>query len=425
LDVSDDLSGDADFVSLEAENQLIDFYDAMPEELKKGFEKACEDGVAKVEYNHITTTALTNMSDMTSDFIQTKIAEGEMLSEIDKNFQDEEVIVTDKSEGEKVENILELYNDGGSSRGILKEFISYKKYDNTRSLLGDKDVKMKASQLATVMAMLNYKDEVSNIASMFDKKIDLKKIEKYHNLINKRVNELKTRGSSSDGEYHSNSLIKDGEIKQTIDRSILKNGHIILRTAKIKNKGCIWGTYDHGGIIDLRRYTVNNNIVADIKSYIVLSAYPKSSEGSLKGDRMPEKLGYPSFEPLMNFTQGEKVVLMEPLQKWTMYGAMDYAVRTYNKCDKEYDLFRGSYCSYMPYAGYKNMGVDLNSDPQSRYPELNSVIFIDFLLPYSGTWIRKLFGTVIVPDDIYNSKDDQYGYEWFQVWIPSGYWSPM
>jgi len=183
LDVSDDLSGDADFVSLEAENQLIDFYDAMPEELKKGFEKACEDGVAKVEYNHITTTALTNMSDMTSDFIQTKIAEGEMLSEIDKNFQDEEVIVTDKSEGEKVENILELYNDGGSSRVILKEFISYKKYDNTRSLLGDKDVKMKASQLATVMAMLNYKDEVANIASMFDKKIDLKKIEKYHNLI--------------------------------------------------------------------------------------------------------------------------------------------------------------------------------------------------------------------------------------------------
>ena len=287
---------------------------------------------------------------------------------------------------------------------------------------------MKASQLATIMALLNYKDEVANIASMFDKKIDLKKIEKYHNLINKRVNDLKTRGSSSDNEYYSNYLIKDGEIEGY--RSILRNGHIILRTSKVKSKGCIYGTYDHAGIIDLRQYTRTDGYVfATNRDKIVLSAYPKSSKDSLEGDRMPEKLGYPSFEPLKNFTQGEKVVLMEPLQKWTMYGAMDYAARTYNKCNKEYNLFNGSYCSYMPYAGYKSMGVDLNSDPKNvsptLYPGIVDIAGCLIGLPGLFSGLRALFGTVIVPDDVYNSKDDQYQYEWFQVWVPSGYWAPL
>lgn len=74
----------SDFVTVQAEEELFDFYMNMPDELKIGFEEACANDDVKIEYHYLTTIELENQADLTSDYIQAKIAEGEMLKEIEK-----------------------------------------------------------------------------------------------------------------------------------------------------------------------------------------------------------------------------------------------------------------------------------------------------------------------------------------------------
>ena len=210
----------------------------------------------------------------------------------------------------------------------------------------------------------------------------------------------------------------------------MKTGQIICRVSKLKSKGCIYGTYDHAGLIDLRgKKMADGKINATNSTNFVFSAYPKTSKGDLQGDRMPEHLGYPSFEPLKNFTNGEKIAILEPIRtsETEMERAVAYTVNKYN--DKEdddnfkYDLTKNIYCSYMPYAGYKSIGIDLNSDVKNQYPALQSFVWLDALLLFPAhAIIRGCVGRIITPDDIYDSSSDQYGYAWFRVWVPTGYW---
>ena len=355
----------SDFVTVQAEEELLDFYMSMPDELKIGFEEACANDDVKVEYHYLTTLELKNQDDLTSDYIQAKIAEGEMLKEIEKKFFEEELILTanESVDAEADLSMMELYNDSNSrsTKLNIKKYLSYRKSGNSRATLANNEVKVNAASFVHFLALLNYQDEVMEISDLLDKNIDIKKIQNYH----KKLNSMATRSSSSSGSYYSNNLITDEEIKD----GKLKTGQIICRVSKLKSKGCIYGTYDHAGLIDLRKWTTKNGeITADNSTLCVFSAYPKTSKGDLQGDRMPEHLGYPSFEPLKNFTNGERIAILEPIRtsETEMERAVAYTVNKYN--DKEdddnfkYDLTKNIYCSYMPYAGYKSIGIDLNSE---------------------------------------------------------------
>lgn len=418
----------SDFVTLQAEEELLDFYMDMPDELKTGFEEACANDDVKVEYHYLTTVELENQTDLTSDYIQAKIAEGEMLKEIENNFFEEELILTANESVDAEEDLstMELYNDSSSrSKKIdIKKYLSYRKSENSRSVLANNEVKVNAASVVHFLALLNYQEEIKEIASLLDKDIDIKKIKNYH----KKLNSMTSRSSSSSGSYYDNYLIKDSEIKN----NLLKTGQIICRVSKLKSKGCIYGTYDHAGLIDLRKWTTSDRkIIADNSTACVFSAYPTTSKGDLPGDRMPENLGYPSFEPLKNFTNGEKIAILEPLNASDskMEKAVAYTVNKYN--DKADDInfmysFPGNiYCSYMPYAGYKSIGINLNSDVFNQYPTLDCFrVWLDLLTGFPVYSIaRACVGTIITPDDIYNSSSDQYGYAWFRVWVPTGYWS--
>lgn len=416
----------SDFVTVQAEEELLDFYMSMPDELKIGFEEACANDDVKVEYHYLTTLELKNQDDLTSDYIQAKIAEGEMLKEIEKKFFEEELILTanESVDAEADLSMMELYNDSNSrsTKLNIKKYLSYRKSGNSRATLANNEVKVNAASFVHFLALLNYQDEVMEISDLLDKNIDIKKIQNYH----KKLNSMATRSSSSSGSYYSNNLITDEEIKD----GKLKTGQIICRVSKLKSKGCIYGTYDHAGLIDLRKWTTKNGeITADNSTLCVFSAYPKTSKGDLQGDRMPEHLGYPSFEPLKNFTNGEKIAILEPIRtsETEMERAVAYTVNKYN--DKEdddnfkYDLTKNIYCSYMPYAGYKSIGIDLNSDVKNQYPALQSFVWLDALLLFPAhAIIRGCVGRIITPDDIYDSSSDQYGYAWFRVWVPTGYW---
>lgn len=416
----------SDFVTVQAEEELLDFYMSMPDELKIGFEEACANDDVKVEYHYLTTLELKNQDDLTSDYIQAKIAEGEMLKEIEKNFFEEELILTaNESVDAKADlSMMELYNDSNSrsTKLNIKKYLSYRKSGDSRATLANNEVKVNAASFVHFLALLNYQDEVMEISDLLDKNIDIKKIQNYH----KKLNSMATRSSSSSGSYYSNNLITDEEIKD----GKLKTGQIICRVSKLKSKGCIYGTYDHAGLIDLRKWTTKNGeITADNSTLCVFSAYPKTSKGDLQGDRMPEHLGYPSFEPLKNFTNGERIAILEPIRtsETEMERAVAYTVNKYN--DKEdddnfkYDLTKNIYCSYMPYAGYKSIGIDLNSDVKNQYPALQSFVWLDALLLFPAhAIIRGCVGRIITPDDIYDSSSDQYGYAWFRVWVPTGYW---
>lgn len=418
----------SDFVTLQAEEELLDFYTEMPEELKIGFEEACANDDVKIEYHYLTTVELENQTDLTSDYIQAKIAEGEMLKEIENNFMEEDLILTanEDVDVEKDLSVMELYNDSNSrnKRINIKKYLSYRKPENSRSALASNEVKVNAASVVHFLALLNYQDEVMEIAKLLDKDIDIKKIRNYH----KKLNSMTSRSSSSSGSYYDNDLITDDEIKN----KLLKTGQIICRVSKLKSKGCIYGTYDHAGLIDLRNWiTDKGEITADNSTLCVFSAYPTTSKGDLQGDRMPEHLGYPSFEPLKNFTNGEKIAILEPLETSDseMETAVAYTINKYD--DKEDDInfmysFPGNiYCSYMPYAGYKSIGINLNSDVKNQYPTLDCFrVWLDLLTGFPVYSIaRACAGTIITPDDIYNSSSDQKGYAWFRVWVPTGYWS--
>lgn len=424
-----------DFVAIQAENQLLDFYLDMPEEVRIGFEQACEEGAVKVEYHYLTATELEQPGDRTSDYIQTKVAEGEMLKEIEEHLLQEELILTDLSQGETLDiTPMELYNESGSrSGGIqLKKYFSYRKAKDTRSSLGNNEIKINAAVFAQLLALLNYQAEVSEIAKLFGKQVQIEKIQTYHEYMKKGIKNTLSRSKSSDHEYYSTYLISNDEIK----KGVLKTGQFLCRSAKVKKKGSIYGIYDHAGLIDLRRHTkLSGEIIATNDSPIVLSAYPKSSKGSLLGDRMPEKLGYPSFEPLKNFTQGHRIALLEPfVSQNRMTEATAYAVATFNKCNLEYNLPLGPYCSFMPYVAYRHIGINLNSDVKNQSPAV--LYAIPFLMEtgislfagvpladgINGILLAILTGQIITPDDIYHSSYDQYGYDWFQVWVPTGYW---
>lgn len=416
----------SDFVTVQAEEELLDFYMSMPDELKIGFEEACANDDVKVEYHYLTTLELKNQDDLTSDYIQAKIAEGEMLKEIEKNFFEEELILTanESVDAEADLSMMELYNDSNSrsTKLNIKKYLSYRKSGNSRATLANNEVKVNAASFVHFLALLNYQDEVMEISDLLDKNIDIKKIQNYH----KKLNSMATRSSSSSGSYYSNNLITDEEIKD----GKLKTGQIICRVSKLKSKGCIYGTYDHAGLIDLRgKKMTDGKINATNSTSFVFSAYPKTSKGDLQGDRMPEHLGYPSFEPLKNFTNGERIAILEPIRtsETEMERAVAYTVNKYN--DKEdddnfkYDLTKNIYCSYMPYAGYKSIGIDLNSDVKNQYPALQSFVWLDALLLFPAhAIIRGCVGRIITPDDIYDSSSDQYGYAWFRVWVPTGYW---
>lgn len=416
----------SDFVTVQAEEELLDFYMSMPDELKIGFEEACANDDVKVEYHYLTTLELKNQDDLTSDYIQAKIAEGEMLKEIEKKFFEEELILTaNESVDAKADlSMMELYNDSNSrsTKLNIKKYLSYRKSGNSRATLANNEVKVNAASFVHFLALLNYQDEVMEISDLLDKNIDIKKIQNYH----KKLNSMATRSSSSSGSYYSNNLITDEEIKD----GKLKTGQIICRVSKLKSKGCIYGTYDHAGLIDLRgKKMADGKINATNSTSFVFSAYPKTSKGDLQGDRMPEHLGYPSFEPLKNFTNGERIAILEPIRtsETEMERAVAYTVNKYN--DKEdddnfkYDLTKNIYCSYMPYAGYKSIGIDLNSDVKNQYPALQSFVWLDALLLFPAhAIIRGCVGRIITPDDIYDSSSDQYGYAWFRVWVPTGYW---
>lgn len=416
----------SDFVTVQAEEELLDFYMSMPDELKIGFEEACANDDVKVEYHYLTTLKLKNQDDLTSDYIQAKIAEGEMLKEIEKKFFEEELILTanESVDAEADLSMMELYNDSNSrsTKLNIKKYLSYRKSGNSRATLANNEVKVNAASFVHFLALLNYQDEVMEISDLLDKNIDIKKIQNYH----KKLNSMVTRSSSSSGSYYSNNLITDEEIKD----GKLKTGQIICRVSKLKSKGCIYGTYDHAGLIDLRgKKMADGKINATNSTSFVFSAYPKTSKGDLQGDRMPEHLGYPSFEPLKNFTNGEKIAILEPIRtsETEMERAVAYTVNKYN--DKEdddnfkYDLTKNIYCSYMPYAGYKSIGIDLNSDVKNQYPALQSFVWLDALLLFPAhAIIRGCVGRIITPDDIYDSSSDQYGYAWFRVWVPTGYW---
>ncbi len=416
----------SDFVTVQAEEELLDFYMSMPDELKIGFEEACANDDVKVEYHYLTTLELKNQDDLTSDYIQAKIAEGEMLKEIEKKFFEEELILTaNESVDAKADlSMMELYNDSNSrsTKLNIKKYLSYRKSRNSRATLANNEVKVNAASFVHFLALLNYQDEVMEISDLLDKNIDIKKIQNYH----KKLNSMATRSSSSSGSYYSNNLITDEEIKD----GKLKTGQIICRVSKLKSKGCIYGTYDHAGLIDLRgKKMADGKINATNSTSFVFSAYPKTSKGDLQGDRMPEHLGYPSFEPLKNFTNGERIAILEPIRtsETEMERAVAYTVNKYN--DKEdddnfkYDLTKNIYCSYMPYAGYKSIGIDLNSDVKNQYPALQSFVWLDALLLFPAhAIIRGCVGRIITPDDIYDSSSDQYGYAWFRVWVPTGYW---
>lgn len=416
----------SDFVTVQAEEELLDFYMSMPDELKIGFEEACANDDVKVEYHYLTTLELKNQDDLTSDYIQAKIAEGEMLKEIEKKFFEEELILTaNESVDAKADlSMMELYNDSNSrsTKLNIKKYLSYRKSGNSRATLANNEVKVNAASFVHFLALLNYQDEVMEISDLLDKNIDIKKIQNYH----KKLNSMATRSSSSSGSYYSNNLITDEEIKD----GKLKTGQIICRVSKLKSKGCIYGTYDHARLIDLRgKKMADGKINATNSTSFVFSAYPKTSKGDLQGDRMPEHLGYPSFEPLKNFTNGERIAILEPIRtsETEMERAVAYTVNKYN--DKEdddnfkYDLTKNIYCSYMPYAGYKSIGIDLNSDVKNQYPALQSFVWLDALLLFPAhAIIRGCVGRIITPDDIYDSSSDQYGYAWFRVWVPTGYW---
>lgn len=418
----------SDFVTVQAEEELFDFYMNMPDELKIGFEEACANDDVKVEYHYLTTIELENRADLTSDYIQAKIAEGEMLKEIEKNFFEDDLILTAKENGTETEadiSLMELYNDGSKSRSkkaSIKDYLSYRKLGDSRAVLADNEVKVNAASFIHFLALLNCQDEIMEISDLLDKNIDVKKIQNYH----KKLNSMITRSSSSGGSYYSNYLITDDEI----EKGILKTGQIICRVSKLKNKGCIYGRYDHAGLIDLRKWiTDGGKINAYNTTLFVFSAYPETSKGDLQGDRMPEHLGYPSFEPLKNFTNGEEIAILEPIgtSDSEMEKAVAYTINKYN--DKEgnnnfkYNLTKNIYCSYMPYAGYKSIGIDLNSDVKNQYPALESFVWLNALCLFPvHAIIRGCVGQIITPDDIYNSSANQYGYKWFRVWVPTGYW---
>ena len=214
--------------------------------------------------------------------------------------------------------------------------------------------------------------------------------------MNDMKQDLQGRSASSGAGFYDNSLISDEEIQKAVDKSILKAGQIVLRRGKLKNDYCFYGTFDHAGIVDLRDYTSSDkNITASLWSKTVLSSYPDWMKDSMPGDRCPEKVGYPSFEPIINFSQGKRFVLLEPIDTSKMESATDYVVSRKNKCNTKYN-FTDAYCSYMPYYGYKNIGIDLNSDANNNLT----------------------YGKIITPDDLHGSINDRYGFGWYEVWIP-------
>lgn len=178
----------SDFVTLQAEEELFDFYMDMPDELKTGFEEACANDDVKVEYHYLTTVELENQTDLTSDYIQAKIAEGEMLKEIENNFFEEELILTanESVDAEEDLSMMELYNDSSSrnKRINIKKYLSYRKAESSRSALANNEVKVNAASVVHFLALLNYQDEVMEIAKLLDKDIDIRKIKNYHKKLN-------------------------------------------------------------------------------------------------------------------------------------------------------------------------------------------------------------------------------------------------
>ena len=112
--------------------------------------------------------------DETSDFV-TLQAEEELILTANESVDAEEDL-----------SMMELYNDSSSrnKRINIKKYLSYRKAESSRSVLANNEVKVNAASVVRFLALLNYQDEVMEIAKLLDKDIDIRKIKNYHKKLN-------------------------------------------------------------------------------------------------------------------------------------------------------------------------------------------------------------------------------------------------
>ena len=112
--------------------------------------------------------------DETSDFV-TLQAEEELILTANESVDAEEDL-----------SMMELYNDSSSrnKRINIKKYLSYRKAESSRSALANNEVKVNAASVVHFLALLNYQDEVMEIAKLLDKDIDIRKIKNYHKKLN-------------------------------------------------------------------------------------------------------------------------------------------------------------------------------------------------------------------------------------------------
>lgn len=133
--------------------------------------------------------------DETSDFV-TLQAEEELILTANESVDAEEDLST-----------MELYNDSSSrSKKIdIKKYLSYRKSENSRSVLANNEVKVNAASVVHFLALLNYQEEIKEIASLLDKDIDIRKIKNYHKKLNSIARACAGTIITPDDIYNSSS----------------------------------------------------------------------------------------------------------------------------------------------------------------------------------------------------------------------------
>ncbi|HNZ26394.1 MAG TPA: hypothetical protein PLG34_05555 [Spirochaetota bacterium] len=276
---------------------------------------------------------------------------------------------------------------------------------------------VKAWELANYFLMNGDIEEVENIAEMFGVDIDMDKLKALN------IQRSKSRSGTPWFAYKS-------ELPGAVEwfKKYGQNGDIVSRCLEW---ACIYGWFDHTGMFSRDRfYNVRDSNRLSTASRCILASYPTMAY-PIQEDRKGERAEYASYEPLANFTDAYRITVnraskdkgQKALDKAESHFYGDGSKRDYHKwCDGTYTYWIGwysftgyyncvsetlrttdrsnkdpqnvNYCSYIAWYGYK-YGADIDLD--------------------SDNYSRKSTGNMKVPDDIVNSKNDQYADCW--VWV--------
>jgi hypothetical protein len=193
--------------------------------------------------------------------------------------------------------------------------------------------------------------------------------------------------SSSDGATYSGPMISN------LGGS-LRDGDVIVASGK--GTAYVFGTYNHGGIFSRTRYTSGGSTDYVHSVYTAQPSWSKDYETDIR----PDRPGYACLDTLRIYTRQKKLAVIEPINytQTNAATAVNYAKSIYYDTWPSYDLpilealwlgnsshdltNKNTYCSKVAYTAWRKAGVNLDAD--------------------------RLFGNLVVPDDLYYSGYDVY-----------------